>query len=154
MITIANATYEDLAYVASWLSAVDRMELALTRDPDDYRSLARDAAASSVCKVALDGGLVPIFAFGLYPVGKSALQVWGFKTERGPRAILSITKYLLKDLMPAMRIAGYTRAACRVHRDNLQSRRWLAHLGFVPEATPGETGTPLILYQLDEHVIH
>jgi hypothetical protein len=152
MITIADATFDDLAYVASWLSQVDRMELAVTRDPDDYEQLARDAYASAIHKVALEDRLRPIFAFGAYPIGDATVHVWGFKTPRGPHAIPSVTKYLLRVLIPSLRSIGISRAVCAVHSNNHGSRRWLAHLGFRPSATPGETGTPLILYQRDEPV--
>lgn len=150
MIQIATATMEDLAYVASWISPVDRMELAVTRDPDDYLKLAKDAFQSKVCKVALTAFGLPIFAFGAYPVSKSEARVWGFKTRNGVCAIKEVTRYLRSDMIPKLRDIGIVRASCHVHKDNRGSQRWLAHLGFEPKATDGELGTPLILYQRDE----
>jgi hypothetical protein len=149
VITIATATFQDLAYVASWLSEIDREELSLTRDPDDYIRLADDAFRSLLHKVALDDGR-PIFAFGAYPTGVDTAQVWGFKTKDGPRALRPVTRYLIHDMIPALRRIGVTRAVCYVHRHNHGSQRWLAHLGFKPRAMDGEIGTPLVLYQRDE----
>jgi hypothetical protein len=148
--TIANATIDDLIMVAAWLSPVDRMELAATRDPDDYEQLANDAFTSQYCKVALLDGLLPVFAFGARLLDEGRAQVWGFKTPRGPEAIRPVTRYLLRDLIPTLRAIGISRAVCFVHPDNHGSRRWLAHLGFSPRATHGEFGAPLIRYQRDE----
>jgi hypothetical protein len=147
MITVATATLEDLAYVASWICSGDRKELAETRDPDDYEGLAGDAYASLIHKVALDDA-VPVFAFGATPIDSSTAHVWGFKTRRGSRAIRSVTRYLLKDMIPSLRKLGVCHAVCLVHQDNTASRKWLAYLGFIPRATLGETGT-LLLYQRD-----
>jgi hypothetical protein len=150
MITIADATMDDLTYVASWLSAIDRTELSITRDPNDYDTLAADAYISPCCKVALLDGMTPVFAFGVRPIANDTVGVWGFKTRDGRRAVRAVTKYLIKHVIPALRDTGITRAICYVHPDNTASQRWLAHLGFRPMATPGDFGTPLIRYQRDE----
>jgi hypothetical protein len=152
MTTIATATFEDLAYVASWMCPMDRRELAVTRDPDDYVRLARDAFATKIHKVALNAAGTPVFAFGAQPIDKHTVSVWGFKTRHGQSVARTVTKYLLQKIIPDLRDTGISRAICYVHPDNAVSRRWLAHLGFRPLATPGELGTPLIKYQRDEPV--
>jgi hypothetical protein len=153
MITIADATMDDLTYVASWLSDIDRTELSITRDPNDYDKLAVDAYTNShYCKVALMDGMSPVFAFGARRINRRTVGVWGFKTRDGNRAIRTVTKYLLQHVIPDLRDTGITRAICYVHPDNRDSQRWLAHLGFRPLATLGELGTPLIRYQRDEPV--
>jgi hypothetical protein len=150
MITIATATFDDLAYIASWLSPVDRMELALTRDPDDYLGLARDSHNSLIHMVALDHAMTPVFAFGAHPHGVDAATVWGYKTRQGTRAIRTVTRYLRDEMIPSLRAIGVVRATCYVHRDNAGSRLWLARLGFRPKAMTGDLGAPLLLYQRDE----
>jgi hypothetical protein len=150
MITIADATMDDLTYVASWLSDIDRTELSITRDPNDYDKLAADAYISPCCKVALRDGMTPVFAFGVRPIDKTTVGVWGFKTHDGWCAIRAVTKYLIRHVIPDLRDTGITRAICYVHPGNTASQRWLAHLGFRPLATRGDLGTPLIRYQRDE----
>lgn len=153
MITIADATMDDLTYVASWLSDIDRTELSITRDPNDYDKLAADAYTNShYCKVALMDGMLPVFAFGARRINRRTVGVWGFKTRDGHCAIRAVTKYLIRHVIPDLRDTGITRAICYVHPDNGSSQRWLAHLGFRPLATPGDLGTPLIRYQRDEPV--
>lgn len=152
MRTIADATIEDLMYVGAWMCDADRIELAATRDPDDYEGLALDAWKSPIRKVVLDDAL-PIFAFGANPVGSDLAAVWGFKTPKGWNAIRAVTKHIRKFMIPQLRAMGIRHAACLVHADNRASRKWLSHLDFQPRATLREFGThneEMILYQRDE----
>jgi hypothetical protein len=155
MIRIANATFDDLAYIGSWLCAEDRRELAVTRNPDDYPKLARDAYASKIHKVALDHAGTPVFAFGANRLGTTdAALVWGFKCERGWPAILTVTKYIRRTMIPELRALGVRRALCIVHPANQRSQKWLTHnLGFRPKATLTGIGSrreEMILMQRDE----
>jgi hypothetical protein len=156
VITIATATFQDLAYVAAWMSPVDRMEMSCTRDADDYTALAADAERSLIHKVALDHAMLPIFAFGAHPTGVVGARVWGYKTRQGTRAIKAVTRYLREEMIPSLRAIGVNRATCQVHQDNHGSRLWLSRLGFKAQATPGDIGTPLLLYQRDyePYVLH
>lgn len=131
--SINDATLEDLAYIGSWLCDEDRQEMALTRDTRDYLKLARDALDSAVCKVVLVNA-EPVFAFGAKVEGQSA-SVWGFKTEKGWNSILTVTRYIKRTMIPALRDRGVRQAICLVHPDNRRSCKWLAHLGFRSEAT-------------------
>jgi hypothetical protein len=148
---VHDATFEDLTMVGSWLCEEDRRELAVTRDPDDYVKLAKDALLSPIKKVVVDE-LSPIFAFGATPVFRKKLAlVWGFKTERGWSAALTVTKYIKRIMIPELRAMGIRRAVCVVHPENTRSQKWLALLGFTPRATLDGIGNrPLLLFQRDE----
>src|SRR5262245_14013820 len=129
MRTINDATFDDLLYVGSWLCPADRLELAATRDPDDYEGLALDAMQSPIRKVVLDNA-IPTFAFGANPVSGDIAAVWGFKTERGCQAIRQVTRHIRQTMIPELRAMGIRRAACLVHADNHASQKWLSRLGF------------------------
>lgn len=145
------ATIDDLAMIGSWLCAEDRRELAVTRNPDDYESLAIDAWNSHMSFVFDDTAGRPVFAIGAYPVEPGVAIVWGFKTEAGWRLIKSVTKFIQKCMIPELRAMGVTRAVCLVHPDNKRSQKWLAHMGFQPVATHSVgLGTPLLVYQRDD----
>jgi hypothetical protein len=155
MIRIADATFDDLTYIGSWLCAADRQELAVTRDPDDYVGLANAAARSPLCKVALDHAATPIFAFGAEPIpGTVMAQVWGFKCDSGWTAILTVTKYIRRIMIPQLREMGIRHAVCIVHPDNSRSLKWLTrNLDFRARATLTGFGTrneDMILMQRDE----
>lgn len=149
---VHDATIDDLMMIGSWLCSADRQELAATRSVEDYEQLALDAYASTVRKVVLDEA-VPTFAFGANPLEGDMAIVWGFKTERGWAAIREVTKYIRRTMIPELRTMGIRRAVCLVHPDNTRSQRWLAHLGFRPEATLrgfGIHNEDMLLYQRDE----
>jgi hypothetical protein len=157
MIDILDARQEDLVIVADWLCEDDLREIALTRDITDVEALARDALASDYCKVAFDHGL-PVMAFGakrFEALGPDLAFVWAFQTDLGWRAIRAVTKHIRRTMIPTLRAVGVVKAACLVHKGNDRSCRWLAHLGFSPEATllPG-IGTPhrdlLLLFRNDD----
>lgn len=151
MRTINAPTIDDLLYVGSWLCDADRQELALTRDPDDYVSLARDAWESRFKFVVLDEA-VPTMAFGAKPVKGIAL-VWGFKTDRGWPAIRGVTKFIRRTMIPALHDEGVRTAVCLVHPNNWSSQHWLRHLGFHPRATTRDFGTrheEVLLFQRDD----
>jgi hypothetical protein len=151
VITINQATEEDLAYVGSWLCDDDRQELACTRDQDDYMSLARDAGQSTVCKVALDDGL-PVMAFGARTIPATDVAlVWGFKTVKARPAIPSVTKYIRRIMIPALRSLGVRHGVCIVHPENKASQDWLRLLGYTPRATSRDIGTQeVIIFQYDD----
>lgn len=151
MRTIIEPTMDDLLYVSSRICAGDRQELALTRDPDDYENLARDAWESSFKKVVLDGE--PVMAFGAKMVSGGTALVWGYKTELGWSAVRDVTKFIKRAMIPQLRCDGVRRAVCLVHPLNVTSQKWLAHLGFSFRATQRGFGTrtdELWLFQRDE----
>ena len=149
---VHNATIEDLMMIGSWLCAADRLELAVTRDPDDYESLALDAWRSPIRRVVVEEAS-PVFAFGANPICEDFAMVWGFKTERGWASIGTVTKHINRIMIPELRAMGIRRAACFVHPDNTRSQKWLALLGFVSKATLqgfGPRREDLLLFQRDE----
>lgn len=151
MRTINAPTLDDLAYIGSWLCEADRIELALTRDPDNYVSLALDAFESDFKYVVLDDG-VPVMAFGAKPIGPMAI-VWGYKTDRGRLVVPMVTKFIKRTMIPALHKQGVSRAVCLVHPNNWASHGWLRHLGFTPRATTREFGTrheEVLLFQRDD----
>ena len=152
--SIHDATLEDLMLVGSWLCDEDRIELAATRDPDDYESLALDAWSSPFKMVAL-AETRPVFAFGARPsyTGSDTALVWGFKTESGWAAARTVTKYINRVMIPELRAFGIRRAMCLVHPGNVRSQRWLAFLSFRPKATLrgfGPRNQDMLLFQRDE----
>ena len=152
MTAIHEATFDDLTYIGSWLCDDDREELALTRNPDDYVSLANDALRSTVCKVVVNDTALPVMAFGAKTEGRNAV-VWGFKTARAAPAIGLVTKYIRRIMIPALRDIGVRRAVCVVHPRNKASQDWLALLGFKAAGARRDIATQqeeVVLFQRDE----
>jgi hypothetical protein len=144
-ISVHEASTPELIAVAQNLRQSDRDELSISRDPDDWLALVCDVIGSMECKVATIDS-VPVLAFGVRIVGPTTVTVWGFGTERAPEAGRVVTRYVKQRMIPLLRSLGMTRAQCAVSPDNLVSRRWLALLGFTPEASFPGLGNRLLVY--------
>jgi hypothetical protein len=141
MTTIDDATLRELFDVASRLRDEDRAELSVTRDPNNVAQLAHDAWGGVFCKIAKDARGEPLMAFGAKMQMSDVASVWGFGTARSHEAGLAVTRFVLRCMVPALSSLGVQRVFCAVHSENYNSRRWLAFLGFVPEATFVGIGT-------------
>ena len=142
---VRDATLYDLIDVASNLREADRRELALSRDPDDWEQLVMDVVGVLQCKVALVDEQ-PALAFGARLVSPTTVTVWGFGTDRACLAGRTVTRHVRRTMIPLLRSIGITRAQCAVDVDNQTSRRWLAVLGFAPEALVPGMGDRLLVY--------
>jgi hypothetical protein len=147
---IEDASLMKLIYVAQELRPLDRLELACTRDPDDYESLAVEAWASPVKHIALASDGEPVFAFGARPGGCNHLvQPWAFGTERSHEVMGEVTKFVIRFMIPRLARVGARRAQVAVHPENYPAIKWLAHLGFAVEAKLtgiGSHGEDMLLF--------
>lgn len=144
-ISVRDASIDDLIEVASHLREADRVELAVSRDPDQWEQLVLDVLGTLQCKAALVDDH-PALAFGAKLVAPTTVTVWGFGTDEARLAGGTVTRYVRRRMIPLLRQIGITRAQCAVHVDNAISRRWLAVLGFRPEAPVPGMGDRLLVY--------
>lgn len=140
MTVIRPATLLDTMVVARSLCYDDLVELSATRDALDADRLAIDAMSAAIKKIAYVDGC-PAMVFGVYFVDDQRVTVWGFKTDRGCRAIREVTKHIRRRIIPDLRSYGVDTAACLVHSENQRSLKWLASLGFRREAIRPGLGT-------------
>lgn len=147
---IASARFEDVLYIAANLRAADRVELAATRADMDAVRLTEDAVSRAThAAVAFDREGRPALVLGVSPVHRGVVTVWGFGTERYRDVGVEMTRFAKRVIIPAVIASGVHRAQCLVHPGNRASQRWLAALGFEPEATLagfGSGGEDMILY--------
>ncbi len=126
----------------------DRQEIGETRtlDPDQ---IAIDAYASPWRWVAYDDNNLPALVIGAKPAHAGVCTVWGYGTRSYRDCIVEMTKHLQTDMVPALLNAGFHRAQCLVHPDNVSSQKWLEKLGFKAEATLrgfGSSRTDMLLF--------
>jgi len=145
---IRQPSYKDLLHVARHLRAVDVIELSLTRKDSPTR-LALDAWRTQHRMMAYLGD-EPVFAFGVALGEVSGHgQAWGFGTDKSPRVLREVTKYLRKRMIPALIGEGLSIVQALADPDNRVSARWLYHLGFTPHAKLagiGAGGHDLVLW--------
>lgn len=155
MIAIRQPSFDDLLHVAGNLRAKDREELSITRDLSVPATLATAAWCAKYRRMAyLDDK--PVFAFGVSAVTHDHGQAWGFGTDKSPRVLRAVTKYIKRTMIPEQLDAGLTAVQALGQPDNDVSWRWLSHLGFSPIANLagiGAGGRDLILWVTtsDEH---
>ena len=154
---IEDANFDDLRFIALNLRPEDRLELAVTRDADDYESLAWSAAYSRHRKVAITDGR-PVFAFGAADMpGQHKVQVWGFGTRDALPALKPVTRYIQRILIPEILSRGVLSAQAISHPANKISHRWLKHLGFTLGAAVPDVGDrkeTMFLFTVSAHVFH
>lgn len=125
--------------VARHMRAMDRAEILATRWDDDVADVARECATfSRFGQVAADDVGEPIAAVGGIEMWPGCWSVWMFSTDAWPRVALSVTRFVRRTLIPAIRATGATRAECRSIDGHHVAHRWLESLGAYREAAhPG-----------------
>lgn len=63
-----------------------------------------------------------------------------FATNDWPRVALSVTRHVVKEMLPAWYASGANRAECRSHADYDWAHRWLEMMGASREAVIPEYG--------------
>ncbi len=154
---IREPLFYEIVAVAAHLREADMRELSVTRKFLDQPSKLATAAWVSVYRRIACLGADPVFAFGASETpDRSRVQVWGFGTPRAKLVLKTVTKFVLRSMIPELTGRGFLAAQAIVHPENELSNRWLRHLGFAPEATVtgvGDRHEDMILYAVTaEHV--
>lgn len=137
-----------LAYVARHMRAADRDEIFATRWGDDPNDLVQAAlrGGSFAWVASLDR---PIAALGAIPMWNGVWSVWMFATDDFRRIRFGLTRFVVRDMIPALRAGGAHRAECRSLATHTEAHRWLEMLGATREATLrgyGRAGEDFELY--------
>ena len=150
MVTIREPNFHELVTVASRLREADMRELRVTRkDLDRPVKLATAAWTASVYRRLALWEKTPAMAFGASQAPGGSVQVWGFGTVDTARVIRTVTKFVIRSMIPELLGRGVPSARAIVHPENRSSQAWLQHLGFKPEATLtglGDRQEEMILY--------
>jgi hypothetical protein len=82
----------------------------------------------------------PVAAFGLYKMTPTCAGVFAFGTDDWPLVVKSMTRRIVRDIMPLASKWGLHRAECRALASRQDVRRWLLGLGWRAEAVLSEFG--------------
>lgn len=127
--------YDDLLFIAQNMREDDKREIYATRWSKDPAALAKDCLISSAAFGWTFGKNVPIAAVGAFPMWPGCWSVWMFATPRFPEVGLSMTRFIKKRMIPAIRNSGYNRCQCYSIFDHHEAHKWLESLGAVREST-------------------
>lgn len=112
----------------------DRTEIFATRTSDDNEAfMAAVEGAGSVSWVVGDDG--PIAVFGCAPMWPGVWSMWLFATDEFPQIGLSVTKMIVRSIVPMLWDAGAHRLQCHSIEGHVDAQRWLGVIGARREST-------------------
>lgn len=149
-------TLMSLAYIAHNMREIDKREVFAGRytDPD---ALAIDAlTVPGFTDIAwLDA--LPVAAIGGREQWPGVWNVWCWGTDSFARVKFTLSKHIIRTLVPAMINNGGWRGQCYSHEDHAEAHAWLEWLGFEREAVMrqfGRDGSDFFLYVWRHDHVH
>lgn len=92
---------------------------------------------------------VPIAALGIMPMWHNVVNVWMFATDDFPKIALQLTRFVRRNMVPALTSGGIHRAQCFSMNGHVVAQRWLEILGAKREGVAkgfGSGGEDFTLY--------
>lgn len=125
---------EPVAYVIGAMRDWDRREIYATRNDSDDTLLAQHVLRTGpISWVA--GEDLPIACFGCAPLWSGVYSMWFFATDSLDKIGLSVTRMIIRSIVPMMWDLGAHRLECRSMDGHLEAQRWLETLGATREGT-------------------
>jgi RimJ/RimL family protein N-acetyltransferase len=130
-----SARPELVAPVAFRMRERDRREIFANRWDDDPLSVANDAVKMG-WQVGWTAGLEdPIAAFGCLQMWPGVWSMWLFATDNFRQIRISMTRLIVRDIVPMLFDAGAHRLEARSMEGHHEAQRWLEVIGAKREAT-------------------
>jgi hypothetical protein len=83
----------------------------------------------------------PVAVVGFVPVCPGVCTAFAFATDAFPSVALTLTRYAIKVMKPALLSAGFHRLECESRADHVDAHRWLEALGFEREGILKQRGS-------------
>lgn len=117
-------------HVATNMRAADREEIFATRWTDSALDLAEDVVRIPGPKwVAWRKGTGPVAAYGAMPMWPGVWSLYCFATPHFRQVAGSVTRHIMRVMMPSLAIAGAHRAEARSIVSHVEAHAWLERLG-------------------------
>lgn len=134
------------------MRAADAHEIFSTSNADSPEAYVEDMMVLKRAGLAgwvasRDG--VPIAALGLMPMWQNVVTVWMFATDDFPKIAMHLTRFVRRNLVPALTAGGVHRAQCFSMNGHVMAQRWLEILGAKREGVAkgfGKSGEDFTLY--------
>jgi hypothetical protein len=138
-VAIIEATLRDLTFIAANMRRRDREEI-MCQLPEGTSTaeVAAYAMQANPHVATLDGQ--PVAAFGAVGRTVSVLEAWAWGTDRMPRAVPAITRYVARVLMPQWLDAGVRRLEARSIATHTAAHRWMTSTGAALECAMPDYG--------------
>lgn len=113
----------------------DRREIFATRAADSEITLLTSVLDTGDVSWVAGNGLEPIAAFGCAPLWSGVWSMWFFATNELSEIGLSVTKFVIRSIIPRLFEGGAHRLECRSMDGHEDAHRWLVTLGAHREGT-------------------
>lgn len=107
----------------------DRREIYATRFDDDPHKVVADVLAFGQVSWLAGLGDRPIAAFGCAPMWRGVWSMWLFATDDFQQIGLSVTKLIVRSIVPMLFDAGAHRLEARSMEGHVEAQRWLELIG-------------------------
>ncbi len=141
--------------VAEAMREWDRREIFATRWDDDPAAMANDAALMGQ-RFGWISGLddCPIAAFGCFELWPGVFSMWLFATDNFQHIRFSMTKLIVRHIVPMLWEAGAHRLECRSMEGHVDAQAWLNLIGAKREGQQngyGRGGENFLCYAWGKH---
>lgn len=97
-------------------------------------------------------GASPVAVFGTAPLWPGVWSLWFFATPSLQKILLSVTRHIVGEVLPALWQGGAHRLECRLMEGNAAAAKWFGQLGGQREGTSpryGKGGETFHAYRWD-----
>jgi hypothetical protein len=141
-----------LAHVVHNMREADVREIFATTNastPQEYVDEMMILKRAGLCGWIASQDDVPIAALGIMPMWHNVVNVWMFATDDFPKIALQLTRFVRRNIVPALKSGGIHRAQCFSMDGHVVAQRWLEVLGAKREGVAkafGKSGEDFTLY--------
>jgi len=142
MVTLLAPDFASLAYIASNMRQADRDEIYNVIGHNNPYLLAQqtlDASRMGSAVVAARNSR-PVAVMGFVVIHPGVGTMYAYATRDFYRVALTLTKYAIRVMRPAMMASGLHRVQCQSRFDHHSAHGWLELLGFKRETVLRQFG--------------
>lgn len=158
MICLSPPDFASLAFIAYNMRQADKDEIYNVLGHNNPFILAQqtlDASRMGQAVVAHGRSGRPVACMGFMVRHPGVCQAFAFGTDHFQSAALTLTRYALRVMKPALLASGFHRLQCESRIDHHDAHRWLRSLGFQSEGILrqfGSDGSDYIQFGATNHV--
>ncbi len=144
-----HAPLADLVFILSNLRPLDRLEVAATSFSEDPMRQAKFLQHMGDFQWTAYWGDTPVATVGAIDRWPGCWNMWCVATEDMPRVVLSVTRHMMRTMLPAMTELGMRRCDSQALADYETTHRWLEFMGARRESTLenwGKNGETFVSY--------
>jgi hypothetical protein len=159
VVSLLAPDFASLSYIALNMRQADRDEIYNVTGHNNPFILAQQTldASGMGSAVVAHRGTRSVAVMGFVPRHPGICTAYAYGTDDFPSVALSLTKYALRVMKPALLASGFHRLECESRHDHHSAHRWLESMGFEREGILrryGTDGSDYIKFGATANVFH